>query len=245
MNRDIENYQDEYQSLPFEKHQAHFRRLEHLKVCRELKPLRIVEIGCGMLPLFVDYHDFEKMEVIEPGESFAENARNLGAQHSKSSQISVQNCFLEDCNVLENHSYDLVILSALLHEVPCPQTFLKQAKKIGGNGARYLITVPNSHSFHRQLALRCGLIESLTELSNQQIQLQQSRTYSLDSLTHEIKSAGLQVESQKSIILKPFTHGQMEGLLANQILTLPQVEALAGLSDLLPELGSELLVIAH
>jgi 2-polyprenyl-3-methyl-5-hydroxy-6-metoxy-1,4-benzoquinol methylase len=239
----MEDYGDEYRMLPFEEHQAHLRRIEHLAVIADLKPKRIAEIGCGVLPLFLDCHDFEAMTVIEPIKAFSQNAVELASGHPLASTIQIIPLFLEDA-ATGGEGYDLVILSALLHEVPSPQDFLKQAVRLGGSSCRYLITVPNAYSFHRQLAFRAGMIKDLVELSEQQIRLQQSRTYTLVSLREELEMAGLVPETEKDFILKPFTHHQMQKLLDYDILTIAQIHALADMTDLAPGAGSELLVIA-
>ena len=243
MNKSIEDYESEYRLLPFEYHQAQLRRQEHLAVLADLKPKRIAEIGCGMLPLFCDYDDFDLMTVGEPAKAFAENASTLRARHVKASAIRVIPHFLEDVQI-EDEAYDLVFVSGLLHEVPEPRKILEQAIRLGGRECRFLITVPNAYSFHRQLGYRAGLIEDLTEISAQQLRLQQPRTYTPASLLDELAMAGLVPELKKTFIFKPFTHSQMQKILDAGILSLEQVNVLAGMSDLLPDAGSELLVIA-
>lgn len=243
MNNSIEDYGREYRLLPFEHHQAQLRRQEHLAVMDDLKPRRIAEIGCGMLPLFCDYDDFDQMTVVEPVKAFADNAIILSAGHVKASAIRVIPHFLEDVQI-EEEEYDLVFVSGLLHEVPDPQKILEQAIRLGGRECRFLITVPNAYSFHRQFGYRAGMIKDLTEISAQQIRLQQPRTYTLVSLLFELEKAGLVPELKKTFIFKPFTHSQMQKIIDAGILSLEQVNILAGMSDLIPDAGSELLVVA-
>lgn len=244
MDKDISRYEDDYSALPFEEEQAHLRRIELLKVLQSLQPKRVLEVGGGRLPLFVDYQSFEEMVVVEPGARFAENAvdlvRNLGLQD----RVRVEHAFLEEADLQES-DFDMVILSALLHEVDDSEVFLRSACRMGRLDTTYLITVPNGNSFHRQLGVRLGLITSSDEISPQQTILQQRRVFDRESLRGLLDLCGLRMTESRTMIFKPFTHGQMQSILDHGILTQKQIHGLCSMMDSVDsEVGSELLVLA-
>lgn len=243
MSKCFDSYEKEYQSLPFERHQASLRRREILRFIQKRAPRSIAEIGCGTRPLFIDLHDFDDMAVVEAGEQFAQLAREQVAGHPLADAITVNHCPLEDMPP-RPQGFDLMVLAGLLHEIPQLPIFLQQAAAVGGRQCEYLIVVPNANSFHRQFAVREGMIDDVFQLSAQQQKLQQFRTFDLDSLGSTLESAGFKIRQSKSIIFKPFTHQQMEQLLTSKILTEEQIYTFCEMVDLLPGSGSELLVVA-
>lgn len=50
--RDIDKYTQEYSKAGFEKYQVAYRRRKLLEIINKYLPQRILEIGCGMEPLF-------------------------------------------------------------------------------------------------------------------------------------------------------------------------------------------------
>lgn len=245
MKRNIVEYESEYQQLAFEQHQAALRReklLDFLEIQSNTSRV-IVEVGCGMQPLFTDFSQFRSMTVIEPSTLFYNNARELAVSSVNASSISVLNLQLEEASLKEKA--DIVIVAALLHEVNNAGEFLAQARRLGKPDCLYVFIVPNAKSLHRQLAFRCDMISSLVEISDTQKRLQQHRTYSVDSLSVELTQAGFDIIDSTTIIPKPFTHSQMQALLDHQILTQEQLYTFCKMEDLFPNLGSEIFLQAR
>ena len=169
MKRNLTDYQNKYIKLPYEFHQANIRRSELLKVIKKIRPKQWCEVGCGMLPLFLDYYDSDMATVIEPGDLFFRNLKKLSNTNPEI-KTKIYNCRIEDihtyCDFDKNH--DLIIVSALLHEVHDKNTFLECLRKMGNRKTKYIFTVPNAHSLHRMLALRLGIIKDLYQISDQQ-----------------------------------------------------------------------------
>ena len=76
--RDIKQYVKNYNDMSFEKYQVNFRRKKVLEIIKKYYPTRILEIGCGMNPLF-QYIDWpiENYTVVDPSEDFIKNAKRL------------------------------------------------------------------------------------------------------------------------------------------------------------------------
>lgn len=245
MSKDIQTYEQDYNDLPFEADQAYLRRLETLKLLDSYKPARMLEVGCGMKPIFTDFKGFSHMTVVEPAEGFAAHARSLAEQHDLAGKVAVKQAFLEGAG-LEGGEFDTILLVSLLHEVADPEVFLKKAVSLGQSGARYVLNVPNQMSFHRQLAVKLGLIKEESEISAQQIKLQQNRIFNRQNLIELSESVGLRVLDSYTSIFKPFTHGQMQKLMDREILTQQQVHAFCSMMSLVDhEAGSEIMLVAE
>ena len=54
LNRDIESYSRSYRVLPFEATQLEYRRRVVLQQVAEFRPASLLEVGCGLRPLFTD-----------------------------------------------------------------------------------------------------------------------------------------------------------------------------------------------
>ena len=50
--RDLESYQSEYNSMPFERYQVIYRRKKIIEILDQYRPKRILEVGCGQDSLF-------------------------------------------------------------------------------------------------------------------------------------------------------------------------------------------------
>ena len=245
MSKDIQTYEQDYNDLPFEADQAYLRRLETLKLLDSYKPARMLEVGCGMKPIFTDFKGFSHMTVVEPAEGFAAHARSLAEQHDLAGKVAVKQAFLEGAG-LEGGEFDTILLVSLLHEVADPEVFLKKAVSLGQSGARYVLNVPNQMSFHRQLAVKLGLIKEESEISAQQVKLQQNRIFNRQNLIELSESVGLRVLDSYTSIFKPFTHGQMQKLMDREILTQQQVHAFCSMMSLVDhEAGSEIMLVAE
>lgn len=78
--RDIAKYAEDYLQKDFESYQVKYRRKLILEQIAKYKPRKVLEIGCGMEPLFL-YVENVAFTIVEPSAKFCENAesgRHLG-----------------------------------------------------------------------------------------------------------------------------------------------------------------------
>ncbi|OBF81049.1 hypothetical protein A5791_06760 [Mycobacterium sp. 852002-51163_SCH5372311] len=242
MSRDIESYSRSYRELPFEAIQARYRRRVVLQQVAEFRPASLLEVGCGLRPLFTDLDPAIKVTVVEPSAEFASNARELAAGREGT---EILESFLEQvAPSLQPGGFDLIVLSSLLHEVDEPQQLLQALLPHCHTSSIVHVNVPNAHSLHRMLAVEMGLIEDPFELSSTQKLMQQHSTFDLDSLAKLLSQQGFEVQSSGSYFIKPFTHAQMQDLCDRGFLTEAHLEGLFRLSRRMPDFGSEIYVNA-
>jgi len=236
--RDLDAYQKDYGLLPFEATQSRYRKRKIVESLTRYHPRSILEIGCGLDPIFAHYADFAQMVVVEPGDAFARHARELARARTG---ISVVHGTLEDsAEALARTPYDFIILSSLLHEVANADALLRATASLCSSATVVHVNVPNALSFHRLLAREMGLIGDLKERSDVQQRMQQSRTFDLETLSELVVDNGFEVVEQGTFFIKPFTHAQMSVLQADGLLTDRMLDGLYGLSVAFPDNGSEI-----
>ncbi len=239
--RDLEKYLVNYDDLPFEDIQISFRRKKILSILENYKPQKLLEVGCGYRPLFIDFKSFEKFTIIEPINKFYSTIKKKAP---KNSNINIINgLFEESIDDIIDLEFDMIIISSLLHEIKDLNYFLDKLKLICSKETLICVIVPNSNSFHRLLALSMGLIDDLDTKSDTQIKMQQNHNFTRNKLCNLFKSKGFTTENIETFFIKPFTHNQMQLMLDNKIIDLSVLEGLYNLSCKFPDIGSELLLL--
>ncbi len=241
--RDIAKYATDYRRNygNFEAHQVRYRRRKVLEILKRSAHASILEVGCGLEPLFSWTDDFERYTVVEPAATFVESARRLADGDAR---IEIHHGGLESSTAaLRSRRYDFIVASSLLHEVPDPRLFLESIRQLTTADTLVHINVPSALSLHNLLAVEMGLIADAHEKSPLAALYQRTSTFDRASLAETVTSAGFSVVSSGSYFLKPFTHEQMQALLDRDVITVPVLDALYDVVEhSLPELGSEIFV---
>lgn len=210
--RNIQDYEEQYLASPFERYSEKYRR----KVVKNTiesyvkKGGTIVEIGCGVLPLFVDYKDVYSFIVIEPGNYCFENAKKLAQGLNR---VQCYYGFLKDIlNKIEKEKRknSLIVCSSLLHEIENPSDLLRDIRQLCCRDTVVHINVPNAYSFHRILAREMELIQDVHQFSDKNLSLQQHAVFDRKSLKRLVEKENFEVIEEGSYFLKPFTHAQMQ-----------------------------------
>ena len=238
--RDIKKYTSDYNQPNFEDYQIVYRRKKILEILRQYKPQSILEIGCGMEPLFqyidLDYH---KYIIVEPSNVFFDHAVYLADGDTR---IKCYHGFFPLEEVFKDVPFDFVICSSLLHELDEPIAFLNGVRKVCNYDTIVHINVPNANSFHRILAMKMKLIENVHEFSERNKLYQQHSVYDMDELSRSIELCGFEVQDKGSYFLKPFTHTQMYKMMSEEIINERVLDGLYDMIELLPDMGSEIFV---
>lgn len=236
----IAEYEQAYSASDFEVIQARYRKKLLLELLHSVQPKRVLEVGCGWETIAKHWSGFEQFTIVEPGAQFAAKAR---ADVQAISGVTVVEQFLEEAvDQLQQQSYDLILLSSLLHEVPDPAAVLRSAKTLCHAATVVHVNVPNARSMHRLLAVEMGLIPDVYTASALQQSFKQPRIFDMAQLQALAAGVGFKVQASGSFLIKPFTHGQMMSLVNNGLLTGQMLDGLWGLTKHFPEAGSEIYV---
>lgn len=242
--KDMERYQSDYISAAgFERHAVRYRRRQVLACLAHVPHADVLEVGCGMEPLFEYLDGWERYTVVEPGSTFAANARQRAPSGK---HVTVVEGYLEELSPsLAGKHFDVIVASSLLHEVPEPRQLLLSIRALCGAGTSVHLNVPNAASLHNRLAVRMGLIPDLFARSALADRMQRRTTYDLGRLTEAVRDAGFEVTDQGSYFLKPFTHGQLQRMLDHGIIDERVLDALFDVNEEFEGLGAEIFVNAR
>ncbi|KPF66048.1 hypothetical protein IP84_17155 [beta proteobacterium AAP99] len=238
--RDIAAYEAAYESSDFEVVQAEMRKRIVIGLVERIGARRILEVGCGADAIFNHLKDFDSCVVVEPGSRFADKARSDASRHSR---VNVVQGLLEDVSdQLARGSFDLILVSGLLHELARPEGILQAVRLLCSGSTLVHVNVPNARSLHRLLALEMGLISNPAETSERQRRLQQAHTFDLAGLRALCEREGFKEIESGSYFIKPFAHAQMAQLQSMGFLDERMLDGLFGLEKHLPGLGSEIFI---
>lgn len=240
--RDIEQYAKDYSEEGFESIQEKYRRRKILDVLEEFKPKEILDIGCGMKPLFTEIENlsFQKYVCIEPSTELFNNAKK---ESKKVENVQCINDFYPSKKLI-SEKFDFIICSSLLHEIENQIDFLNAIKGNCRKGSLVYFCVPNANSFHRILAARMGIIKDVLQITERNVILQQNNVFDKKILISMLEKCGFEIKETGTFFIKPFTHSQMFKALNEKIIDEKVIEGLYNCSKDFSENGSELYVIA-
>ena len=239
-----EEYEKNYSDHSFELVLIKIRRAKIIESLKRHNHDRILEIGCGLEPLFMFFSDFSSYTLVEPSPRFMENARKHA--HRKSKIHFVQD-YLE--NAYEKLSgvppYEFIIASSLLHEVPDPEKMVNIHYKLCGLSTVIHINVPNLFSFHRLLGLEMGIVKDIHDKSEAEIRFNRHTQFDKSLLIDMVKNAGFEVLSCGTYFIKPFSNEQMGRFIKLNILDRNVISGLEKMIKYLPEMGCEIFLEAR
>jgi len=235
------DYRQQYESRTFETILVEYRRAQVLQSMRAHPHARVLEIGCGVDPLFAHCDDFERFTVVESVAEFAAAARTRG-----DGRVAViDGCFEQVADQVEaGRPYDFIVCSSLLHEVPDPEALTASIRGVCEPRTVVHFNVPNVRSFHRLLAVEMGVIPSVFERSGMERTFGRNAQFDLERLRGLLRRHGFRELEAGTYFVKPFTHRQMDALLASGEFDPAVLDGLSRMVKHLPEMGCELYVDA-
>jgi 2-polyprenyl-3-methyl-5-hydroxy-6-metoxy-1,4-benzoquinol methylase len=236
-NRDLLDYSKKYTEKSFEIFQVLFRKKHLITQLNYYKTDDLLEIGCGMETIAIDFKNYKSLHVVEPTELFYQKLlKDINGENN----IHAYKCLIERFNY--NSTFDFIIASSLLHEIEDLTVFFQKIKSLSNPKTIIYCNVPNKNSLHRLLALKMGIIERTDEFSESNIKHQTKRIFDLSELEILASNNGFQVLDSGSYFIKPFTHSQMQEMINTNILNMNILNGLYELSDIIPDLGSEIFI---
>ncbi|MBV9468787.1 MAG: methyltransferase domain-containing protein [Abitibacteriaceae bacterium] len=234
-----DNYTAQYKNQSFETILVQVRRQQVLSSLQKYPHHRILEIGCGLEPLFPFCSSFKHFTVVEPSVAFAQHAAELAQGRAN---VNVIHGTFEDVyqEMIESANFDFIVLSSLLHEVVDPAALLRTIHAVCNESTVTHINVPNVYSFHRLLAYEMGIVKSIFEPSATEQKFQRHTRYNQEQLFKTIATHGFKVLSSGSYFVKPFTHEQMEKILQTGIIDSAVITGLEKMTKYMPDLGCEI-----
>lgn len=234
-------YAQQYAEDEFETVLVEIRRRRVLASIGPYEPRQVLEVGCGMEPLFTSYEDFDRHTIVEPSPQFVDRARKLAGDDSR--VVVIHGTLEKHADELANRNFDAIVVSSLLHEVPDARALLGAVRAVCGPSTIVHVNVPNVRSFHRLLAVEGGLIEDVHEPSDMERRFGRHDRFDAATLQALVTSEGFRPLAAGTYFIKPFTHAQMKALLASPAFDRASLlHGLEGMIKHMPDLGCELYV---
>jgi trans-aconitate methyltransferase len=169
-----------------------------------------LELGCAKgLWTQVLCDRYERLDVVDgSAELLAEVARSCAGR----AHLTTHTALAEEFLFAASETWQDIYMTFLLEHIEEPVELLRLARShLAENGVLF-VAVPNANSVHRVLALRAGLIQSTTELSENDIRVGHRRVYTKALLREHLRQANLRITLEKPVGLKPLTLKQLERL---------------------------------
>jgi SAM-dependent methyltransferase len=231
-------YAAQYSERSFETLLIAIRRRHVLHWLARYGARRVLEVGCGLEPLFSHHTDFDTWRIVEPIAEFAGRARELAVGDDR---IEVWEGYVEEqTDVLADESLDFVIVSGLLHEVRDPLRLLEAVRSLCGDTTIVHVNVPNMLSFHRLLALEMGLIADVYETSKMDRAFGHLGRFDHERFINLLAEASFRVAESGTYFVKPFTHDQMDAILRTGAFPPSLTDGLDRMTKYMPDHGCEL-----
>lgn len=108
--------------------------------------------------------------------------------------------------------FDVIVMGFILEHVDDPLLILRSFREFLAPGGRMFLAVPNAEVMNRRLGYLAGMLNDITEQSENDRLLGHKRYYTVDSLRAEVERAGCGIDRLEGVYLKPFTTRQMLAL---------------------------------
>lgn len=203
---------------------------------RYMKKGSVLELGPaeGVMTEILYPHFSEDYTAVDGADFFVDSLKKRFAN------INAYTSLFEDFVPPQNKKYDNIILGHVLEHVENPVGILKFCTTLLSRGGVILSAVPNSHSLHRQAAVKMGLLKSEDTLNETDIKNGHRRVYNYDLFKQHFSEAGLKIAKSGGYWLKTLSNSQI-----NQFYTDEMNQAFFELGEEYPDIAAEIYVVAR
>lgn len=234
--RRLNEIAEKYDIFDFDNRLRHFMMRTFAPL---LPPGRALELGClhgNVTELILKY--YQDLTVVEAAESFLESTkRRVGPQ------VKFINSLFENANL--PGQYDAIFLMHVLEHLEEPLFVLNKIKNWLSPKGRLFLVVPNANAPSRQIAVKMGLIDYNSAITEAEHKHGHRRTYSLDTLESETRKAGLKVIQRGGVFFKGLANYQFDQAIASGIVSEEYLEGCYQLGMLYPDLCASIYLVCE
>lgn len=239
----IDNYIEQHNNNTFERYLSELRLEKVSNILNIRNPKRILDIGIGLYPVYINYRKYVIYSGIERSKELCNKAFKKSIDAGFKNEYCITSITCGDCEndddlklaCRHSETYDDIILNSILHFIKDPKEFLIKLKKYMSKSCIIYINVPNSKSFHRMLGLYTKDIKDIYELSDMDIKFGQINRFCLNTLETLVTDCGFSAINKGTFCIKPFPEHQM-----NKIIDRKLFDGLDMLIGVFPSFGCEL-----
>ena len=140
--------------------------------------------------------------------------------------------------------YDNIILTHVLEHIDNPVDLLRKIKEewLSDEGSLF-IACPNANAPSRQIAVKMGLIDHNSAITDSEKDHGHRITYSLDTLERDARISGLNVINRGGIFFKALANFQWDSLLNTDIISKEYLDGCYQLGQQYPDLCSSIFLV--
>lgn len=173
-----------------------------------------LELGCAtglMTNMLLPF--CQRLDIVDASKEYIELVKKKLAEAypERQQDINFYNCFFEEHK--PEKKYDAIMVAGVLPAIDKPEDFLRHISEWLKEDGFIFITSHNAFSLHRRLGKIMGLIKDERELSERDKKLfNHKKVYDLETLSGDVKKAGLRILKSGGVFLKPFPNEKMAEL---------------------------------
>jgi len=239
----MRDYEKEFQDNESRKYAYDFDSVVRRYMMRTLAPHfnngKALEIGCfegESTELFAQH--FSDLSVVEASEKLIAIAKKRVRDDVHFIHATIETAVLEPI-------YESIFLVHTLEHLDDPVTSLARIGSWLSLQGRLFVVVPNAQAASRQIAVRMGIIETNHSVTAGERAHGHRCTYSLDTLEHDVRSAGLRIESRGGICFKAFANFQFDLMIKNEVIDQAYLDGCYALGMQYPELTASVYVVCQ
>ena len=142
--------------------------------------------------------------------------------------------------------YDNIVMTHVLEHLDEPVKVLKRINDewLSDSGRLFLV-VPNANAPSRQIAVKMGLIEHNTAVTDAEKAHGHLITYTLDTLERDARAAGLKVVYRSGVFFKALANFQWDEILKTDIISPEYLEGCYQLGQQYPDLCASIFLLCE
>jgi len=237
----MRDYNNEYQDNESRRYAYDFDYTIRRYMMRTLSPFfakgKALELGCfegESTKLYVEY--FDDLTVVEAADNLIQVAKKKVPGSVRFIHSTIEAAELEPI-------YDSIFLVHTLEHLDHPVDALSRISNWLSPRGRLFVVVPNADAPSRQIAVKMSLIETNNSVTEGERAHGHRCTYSLNTLEHDARRAGLSIESRGGVFFKPFANFQFDLLLKNKIIDEGYLDGCYALGMHYPELTASIYLV--
>lgn len=141
--------------------------------------------------------------------------------------------------------FENIFLIHTLEHLDQPAVVLRRIARWLKPGGRLFIAVPNANAPSRQIAVKMGLIEHNSAVTEGERLHGHRITYSLDTLDHEVRQAGWTVRHRGGVFFKPLANFQLDKAMESGLVDEAFMDGCYALGMHYPDLCASVFVVCE
>lgn len=237
----MRNHNTEFQDNAERRYAYDFDRLLRGYMLRTLapwiRPGKALELGCfeGAMTEMLTAH-CPDLTIVEAADQLIEIAKSKVPDRVKFVHSTIETAEF-------NAEFDTIFLVHTLEHLDQRIDALARIGRWLAPEGRLLVVVPNAHAASRQIAVHMGLIDTNSSVTEGERAHGHRVTYSLDTLEHDARSAGLSIESRGGVFFKPFANFQFDLMMNHRVIEPAYLEACYQLGMQYPDLSASIYLV--